>query len=281
MFSKTRLVGNLGTSALYPARLENEVEFELLKHGWVRAQTVDSRTSSPIFYDVFEMLNVPWSLMQRKCVWLWGPISLWGHIHTSPNGDGFASNMRLEWRSDWPQMHPCSEYRGLIALIWLEFLHIHGLARDQSSTAEFTWSATTKVCIQTEAPPPPEGLTSKITVWEQWKIKERQRWVKGVGKRFVVVLGMQNGPLMVLWAIWPINMLYFDELFFDADIIPSPAKHPIDLHQRVFPGRNASFNGPYKCSCTYSSWQIQTWCFSDIEMGSLKLNNADICVTAL
>jgi len=36
-------------------RFKNEVE--LLKRGWVRAQTVNSKTSSPIFYDVFEKLE--------------------------------------------------------------------------------------------------------------------------------------------------------------------------------------------------------------------------------
>lgn len=90
----------------------------------------------------------------------------------------------------------------------------------------------------TPHPPPPEGLTSKITVWEQGaqKIKERQRWVKGVGKSLVVLSGMQNGSLMVLWAIWPINMLYFDKLFFDADIIPSPLSIPLTFINERFLG---------------------------------------------
>lgn len=48
-----RSVRNPGTSALYPTRIKIEVESELLKLGWVRAQTVDSRTSATIFYDVF------------------------------------------------------------------------------------------------------------------------------------------------------------------------------------------------------------------------------------
>ncbi len=79
-----------------------------------------------------------------------------------------------------------------------------------------------------------------------------------------------------------INMLYFDELFFDADIIPSPAKHPIDLHRRRFPGRNASFNGPFKCSCNlFIMANSRHYVSQTSRWGSLKLNNADICVTAL
>lgn len=183
--------------------------------------------ASPIFDDVFEKLNVPWSLMQRKCVWL----------RAYSYQTECRSSMRLEWRSYWPQIHPISEYRGLIAFD-LTSVAYSWPCRDQSSTMEFTWSATTKVCIQTEAPPPPDGLTSKITLWEQGvqKIKERQKWVKGVGKRFVVLSRMPNGPLMVLWAIWPITMLYFDKLFFDADIIPSPLSIPLTFINKCFLG---------------------------------------------
>jgi len=65
------------------------------------------------------------------------------------------------------------------------------------------------------------------------------------------------------------NYVVFWQAFLWCWHHSQPPKHPIDLHQRVFPGRNASFNGRYKCSCSYSSWHIQTWCFSDIEMGPL------------
>lgn len=101
-------VRNLGTSALYPVRFKNEVEFELLKRGWVRLQTVDSRI--PLPYVI--MFLKSWMYHEAWCK---ENVFDWGHIHTNPNVDGFASNMRLEWRSYWPQIHPISEYRGLIA----------------------------------------------------------------------------------------------------------------------------------------------------------------------
>lgn len=89
------------------------------------------------------------------------------------------------------------------------------------------------------------------TGWDEWKRRER------------AFRCARNAEWTLLWAIWSINKLYSDKIFFAMlTSFPLPLSVPLTFIRERFPGEMHLLMVLWMFSLVYSSWQIQTWCVS-------------------